>query len=172
MYLGKFQTMWVFSSFFNWSALYGAIFLGYRAWIGHVFFYQFIAGLTTGYYPHAFVLQSDTYNYDQFCTGLKREAVYTAAISALWKLLRLPGEVFPFVIMDYLGYDSDKSTKNCDANGRDGHCQNLGITILLYVCMFYIPFYCEAHEKVLMLKFKLREFVQNKLIMEGIQLQR
>lgn len=72
--------MWIFNSFFCWAAIYGSLTLGYKCWPGHFFLYQFLGGITTGYYAHAFVMQSDTYNYDTFCTGLKREAAYTSAI--------------------------------------------------------------------------------------------
>ena len=82
--------------------------------------------------------------------------------------MRLPGEVFPFVIMDYFGYDGSKSSTKCDEDGRDGHCQNWKITWTLIIFTFYIPFICEMSEKVLMSKFKLRDFMQSKLIQEGI----
>ena len=38
-------------------------------------------------------------------SGMRREGMFIAVLAMMWKLLRTPGEILPFVLMDYFGYD-------------------------------------------------------------------
>lgn len=51
---------------------------------------------------------NEVLDYDWFLCGKNREAMFTGMVQCFWKLMRLPSEVIPFVLLAYLGYDPNK----------------------------------------------------------------
>ena len=114
-------------------------------------------------------------DYDAFLSGKKREAIYAGEIQYLWKLVRLPSEVIPFVLMDFAGFDGTRDSQNCKADPDDptgGYfhgCQNWRVTFLLYLFCWYIPAIFESLELILLVKFPLRERRQYANIVNGME---
>ena len=91
--------------------------------------------------------------------------MFAGEIQCLWKLVRLPSEVIPFVILDYIAYNPNKVAVDCHDDVESTiwrlpafkGCQNQSVVLLLYLITWFIPAFFETIELFYLVKFPLRE---------------
>ncbi len=93
----------------------------YGSPLGLIVLVQFISGLSFGSNALGAPIFNEVIDYDTFLSGKKREAMFQGEVQYMWKLVRLPSEVLPFVMMAIYGYTvkSGPELRNCEQDPDD-----------------------------------------------------
>lgn len=182
LWVGQFRAFLLANSLRTFGLLLGGVILRYRSPVWQWALVMMVLGLNNGALPLAQSMVTSVMEYDTLCSGNKREGMFTALVNMIWKLCRMPCEVYPFVALAYLNYDPAKPSKNCgeeeysltrdfiprDTPDNKGHCQTYEISVLLIVCTWWIPMVFETIELVLLLPFPMKQLSMTKKTLEGI----
>lgn len=96
-YIGKFRSALIGNSLRSLSLLLAGFTVWYNSPIEFFIYNQFLSGLSSGSNALVSPIINEVIDYDSFLSGKKREAMFKAEVQYMWKLVRLPSEVLPFV---------------------------------------------------------------------------
>jgi GPH family glycoside/pentoside/hexuronide:cation symporter len=116
----------------------------------------FIGGFAGGSSFLNFSIKADVIDYDELCTGKRREAVYLAFWEMVPKLIAIPGASLPFVILGWAGYRSTAQE------------QTASVVLAIRLLIVLLPFLCNTMAFCIALFFPVTHAL-HKEILEGIE---
>jgi len=124
-------------------------------------------------------IMSSVIDYDEFLTGCRREGQYYMILELIPKIMEVPTEALPFLLMSYFGYSvtaSDDGEVDCSLLDFDNATEDLrverqplGVVWTIRLSFAAVPGIFGLLSGLVLLKFPLRTEAQHEAIFEGIE---